>query len=50
MLITIIQRQSSLTTDHMDASFECLTLCDSDDGNFYEFSILTHLKQGQIKQ
>ena len=32
------------------AYFECLTLCDSDDRNCYEYSILTQLKQGQIKQ
>lgn len=48
MLISITQGQSSLTTDHIDAYFECLILCYSDDRN-YEYSILTQLKHGQIK-
>ena len=44
------QENNTITLDHVDAYFNCLTLCDTDDGNCYEHCILTHLKQDQIEQ
>jgi len=39
----------SITVDHVDAYFDCLTLCDSDDGHCYEHCVLIHLKQDQLE-
>ena len=36
--------QASVTESQVNAYFECLTLCNLDDGNCYEQCILVHLK------
>ena len=36
--------QACVTESQVNAYFECLTLCDLDDGSCYEQCILVHLK------
>jgi len=36
--------QACVTESQVNAYFECLTLCNLDDGNCYEQCILMHLK------
>ena len=50
MKTTTVQDDRTITVDHVDAYFDCLTLCDSDDGHCYERCVLVHLKQDKTEQ